>query len=164
MNYFIKTVQNIIRRNIMIIKDIMSKNIITCEPDDNILFVSNLMNIWDIGFIVIVDKNKLYGVVTDRDLVCDMANQLSTIKNYAHTNVVTIAEKKSIESALELMKKHKIKRLVITNHDKITGVLSLSDLLNSNVNEKLLLNTIKEIFAINRNQNNFNSHVHDFPL
>ena len=72
----------------MKIKDIMSKKLITCSPDDNILFVSNLMNVWDVGFIIIMDNNKLYGVVTDRDIVCDLANELRAIKNYAHTNVI----------------------------------------------------------------------------
>lgn len=148
----------------MKIKDIMSKDLITCNPDDNILFVSNLMNVWDVGFILITEKDKLYGVVTDRDLVCDMANQLSTIKNYAHTNVITIDENKKPEDALKLMKKYKIKRLVVTNKDEITGVLSLSDLLALNIDDQLLLTTIKEIYTINRNNNNFNPNVHDFPL
>ena len=148
----------------MKIKDIMSKKLITCSPDDNILFVSNVMNVWDVGFIIIMDNNKLYGVVTDRDIVCDLANELRAIKNYAHTNVITIDENKTVEEALNLMKKHKIKRLVITSNDKITGVISLSDILSTNTDEKNLLDTIKEIYAINRNNNHYNPNVHDFPL
>ena len=95
----------------MKIKEIMSKKLITCDPDDNILFVSNLMNAWDVGFILIMEKDKLYGVVTDRDLVCDMANQLSQIKSYASKKVITINEDKDVIDALKLMKKHKIKIL-----------------------------------------------------
>jgi len=146
------------------IKEIMSKKLITCEQDDNILFVSNLMNAWDVGFILIMEKDKLYGVVTDRDLVCDMANQLSQIKSYASKKVITIDEDKEISDALKLMKKHKIKRLVVTNNKKITGVLSLSDILSTEKNPKEVLDTIKTIYEINRNDNYFNSNVHDFPL
>lgn len=148
----------------MKIKDIMSKKLITCDPDDNILFVSNLMNAWDVGFVLIMEKDKLYGVVTDRDLVCDMANQLSQIKSYATKDVITINEEKSIEDALQLMKKHKIKRLVVTNKENITGVLSLSDVLQTNQNNEMILDTIKTIYKINRNDNYFNANVHDFPL
>ncbi len=148
----------------MKIKDIMSKNLITCELDDNILFVSNLMKVWDVGFILIMDNNELYGVVTDRDLVCDMASGLSPIKSYANQNVITIEEDKGVIEALKLMKKHKIKRLVITKNKKISGVLSLSDILNSDMDNELILDTIKTIYAINRNQNYFNPDVDDFPL
>jgi len=148
----------------MKIKEIMSKKLITCDPDDNILFVSNLMNAWDVGFILIMEKDKLYGVVTDRDLVCDMANQLSQIKSYASKKVITINEDKDVIDALKLMKKHKIKRLVITNNKDITGVLSISDILNTDEYEKEVLDTIKTIYEINRNENYFNADVHDFPL
>lgn len=148
----------------MKIKEIMSKKLITCDPDDNILFVSNLMNAWDVGFILIMEKDKLYGVVTDRDLVCDMANQLSQIKSYASKKVITIDEEKDVIDALKLMKKHKIKRLVITNNKDITGVLSISDILNTDEYEKEVLDTIKTIYEINRNENYFNADVHDFPL
>ena len=148
----------------MKIKEIMSKKLITCDPDDNILFVSNLMNAWDVGFILIMEKDKLYGVVTDRDLVCDMANQLSQIKSYASKKVITINEDKDVIDALKLMKKHKIKRLVITNNKDITGVLSISDILNTDEYEKEVLDTIKTIYEINRNENYFNADVHDFQL
>ncbi len=148
----------------MKIKEIMSKKLITCAPDDNILFVSNLMNIWDVGFILIMEKNKLYGVVTDRDLVCDMANQLSQIKSYMTKKVITIDENKSPDEALKLMKKHKIKRLVVTNADKITGVLSLSDIFNTDIDSKTILETLKSIYEINRNENKFDTDVDDFPL
>ena len=148
----------------MKIKDIMSKKLITCAPDDNILFVSNLMNVWDVGFILIMDKNKLYGVVTDRDLVCDMANQLSQIKSYATKKVITINQNESLEKALKLMKKHKIKRLVVTDQNKVVGVLSLSDFLNTDIDKDLLLDTIKTIYQINRNDNKFDTDVDDFPL
>ncbi len=148
----------------MKIKKIMSKKLITCEPDDNILFVSNLMNTWDVGFILIMEKDKLYGVVTDRDLVCDMANQLSQIKGYASKNVITIDEDKEIIDALKLMKKYKVKRLVVTKDKKITGVLSLSDVLQTDEEPQIILDTIKTIYEINRSENTFDTDINDFPL
>ena len=148
----------------MKIKDVMSKKLITCAPDDNILFVANLMNVWDVGFILVMDDTNLLGVVTDRDLVCDMANELSKISSYANTKVIKIDENSSLEDALKLMKKHKIKRLIVTNNDNVSGVLSLSDILTTKTNPNLILDTIKAIFEINRNENNEDTDVGDFPL
>ena len=148
----------------MKIKDVMSKKLITCAPDDNILFVANLMNVWDVGFILVMDDTNLLGVVTDRDLVCDMANELSKISSYANTKVIKIDENSSLEDALKLMKKHKIKRLIVTNNDNVSGVLSLSDILTTKTNPNLILDTIKAIFEINRNENHFDTDINEFPL
>ena len=42
----------------MKIKDIMSRKLIKCEIDDNVLFVCNLMKTHDVGFILIMNRNK----------------------------------------------------------------------------------------------------------
>ncbi|MCI9586186.1 MAG: CBS domain-containing protein [Bacilli bacterium] len=148
----------------MKVKDIMSKNLVMCDPDDNILFVSNLMNVWDVGFVLIMKNGKLYGVVTDRDLVCDMANQLSHIKSYASQKVITIDKNKDVLEALKLMKKHRIKRLVITDSEKVVGVLSLSDIFETDISSEIILDALKSIYKINRNTNKFDTDVSDFPL
>ena len=43
----------------MNIKEIMSKNIITCSKDESLLKASNLMKKNDIGFLPISDNKKL---------------------------------------------------------------------------------------------------------
>lgn len=148
----------------MKIKEIMSKNLVVCEPDDNILFVSNLMNVWDVGFVLIMQNGKLYGVVTDRDLVCDMANQLSHVKSYASQKVITIDKNEDVLSALKLMKTHRIKRLVITDGENVVGVLSLSDIFETDISADVILDALKSIYKINRNINRFDTDVSDFPL
>ena len=142
----------------------MSKKLITCDTDDNVLFVSNLMKEYDVGFILIMKNNKLHGVVTDRDLICDFAEGTTSIEHYANTNILTINEDESIENALKVMKENKVKRLVITNNKKVTGVLSLSDIYNSGIDSKSILEALKQIYAINRNEGYFDVDVHDFLL
>ena len=148
----------------MKIKDIMSRKLITCEIDDNVLFVCNLMKTHDVGFILIMNKNKLYGVVTDRDLICDLADNKAPIKQFGNKNIVNIDENNEIKDALNLMKTNKIKRLAVTSQNKITGVISLSDIYNSDVDSETILETIKTIFAINRNNGYYDTDVNDFIL
>ena len=62
------------------------------------------------------------------------------------------------------MKTNKIKRLVVTSQNKITGVISLSDIYNSDVDSETILETIKTIFAINRNNGYYDTDVNDFIL
>ncbi len=146
------------------IKDIMSRNLIVCDTDDNVLYVSNLMKKYDVGFVLVMCNNKLFGVITDRDLICDLADELAYIKSFATKKIITIDENKAIAEALELMRNHKLKRLVVTNGNKITGVLSLSDIYPTDISSDEIVKTLKCIYAINRNNGEFQANINEFIL
>ena len=148
----------------MKIKDIMSRNLIYAEVDDNVLYVCNRMKENDVGLILIMDGNKLYGVITDRDIVCDLADGEMPIKEFANTNVVSVSMDEDASRALEIMKREKVKRLVVTSDENIVGVVSLSDIYNSDISSDEILEVLKEIFAINRNNEDFDTDVGDFIL
>ena len=148
----------------MKIKDIMSRNLIYAEVDDNVLYVCNKMKEYDVGFILIMDDNKLYGVITDRDIVCDLADGQMPIREFANTNIVSISKDEDISVGLDKMKQEKVKRLVVTSNKKVVGVVSLSDIYNSDISNEVILGALKEIFAINRNDEDFDTDIHDFIL
>lgn len=143
----------------MKVKDIMSRSVVSCSLDSSIYEVARLMQEYNIGFIIIDD---LKGVITDRDLIKPLLNHDDKIENYISSKVITINEEESIMSALKLMGKHKIKRLVVVNKS-IVGVLSLSDIIN-HVDDNLIIKTIKEIWSINDNKNEKSSEIDEFYL
>ena len=67
------------------------------------------------------------------------------------------------KEAIDLMKKHKIKRLLVKKNNKLVGVLSLSDLLNT-VDNNILIETYKTIFSINRNTDKYLTDIDEFEL
>ena len=143
----------------MKVKDIMSKNVITCKLDSTIYEVAKLMEKNNIGIIVIED---LKGVITDRDLIKPLINHDDKIEGYISNPVITVNEEESTLNALKLMSEHKIKRLVVMNKD-IVGVLSLSDIIN-HVDDNLIIKTIKEIWSINDNKHEKSSEIDEFYL
>ena len=147
----------------MIIKNIMSKNIISCKSNSTIYDVAKLMKKYNIGFIPIID-NDLIGVITDRDIVikCIFNNDIN-IRSYISKNIISIDENDDIKNALNIMKNNKVKRLIITKEKEIVGILSLSDILN-NSNDNKIINTIKSIYEIKDNKLNNNSEVDEFYL
>lgn len=146
----------------MKIKDIMSKNIISSKSNSTINDISKLMKKYNIGFIPIID-DKLIGVITDRDIVikCIFNNDYN-IKSYINRNIITIEENNNIEDALKLMSTNKIKRLIVTKEKEIVGILSLSDILNTNIDN--IINTIKSIYEIKDNKFNNNPEIDEFNL
>ncbi len=53
----------------MKVKDVMNKDVITCEPDDSVGFVSGLLRKNHISGLPVVDNEKVVGLVTETDLL-----------------------------------------------------------------------------------------------
>ena len=53
----------------MSVREIMSVNVVTITPDSSVLEVSRLMTKMDLGSIVIVDKERPVGIITESDIV-----------------------------------------------------------------------------------------------
>ena len=151
----------------MNINDIMSKKIIVGSTTNTLSEIAELMKKYDIGFIPIVDKNKLVGVITDRDIVINaISNNYSfndLIDKYVVKNIISIDQNKSIDDALNLMALKKVKRLIVNDNNKISGILTLSDILGKYDNE-IILDTFKQIFEINRNDDLFSTEIDEFYL
>ena len=148
----------------MNISDVMSKNLIIGKNTDSIKRISELMKEYDIGFIPISKEQKIIGVITDRDIVVralvSSAKGSSKIESYISPNIISCDVNESIDNVLNVMKESKIKRVLITDLEKIVGIVSISDI----INEKNALNAFKEIYEINRNDDYFKTEVDDFYL
>lgn len=145
------------------IEKIMSKNLIVLN-DSNLEDIAKAMKRYDVGMVIIKENNKIKGIITDRDIVTKiLANKDNKIKEYLTTNLVSIDINSDMNEAIDLMKKHKIKRLLVKKNNKLVGVLSLSDLLNT-VDNSILIETYKTIFSINRNTDKYLTDIDEFEL
>lgn len=148
------------------IKNIMSKKIIFSDINNSIKNISNLMKENNIGFIPIKKNNDFIGVITDRDIclsIPTIKNINDSIKSYISNNIIYIEANDKIETALNLMGKYKIKRLLVKDNNKTIGVLSLSDILNY-TNNNNLISTYKQIFYIHDNKKEFTPEIDEFYL
>ncbi len=152
----------------MKIEDIMSKNIIVGSITNTISEIATIMKKYDIGFLPISDQQKIIGVITDRDIVVNAlsnnCNQSDIIDKYVVRNLIVINQDKKIEDAIKLMSEKKVRRLIITNNNKITGILSFADIINSNLENELLIENFRKIFEINRNDDLFKTEIDEFYL
>lgn len=141
-------------------KDIMTKDLIVVDINETLENIANTMKKYDIGFVPVSKNNKIVGVLTDRDIVVKiLANKDNKIEGYL-SKPISIEVNSSATDALSLMKKHRIKRLLVTENNKLVGIITLSDLLNHIDTSK----AIKEIFKINRNTDTYITKINEFYL
>lgn len=149
----------------MKIKDVMTKDIISCDINTSLKEASLMMLNYDIGFLPIKKNKKVVGVLTDRDIVIyGLANGSQKIEEIMQTNLIAIDENDALSSAIELMKKDKIRRLLVKNDKKLVGVIAISDIVNNFTKNKDIVEMLKCILEINKNTDISNLKVDDFEL
>ena len=149
----------------MSLSDIMSKHIIVGSVDDDIYKIASIMKENDIGFVPIVNDDKIVGVITDRDIVVKIISNHdnSNITNYMTKDIVDVSIDNSLSDVLSIMKKYRVKRVLVTDGDRVLGVVSLSDILNCEIDDDVL-SCIKEIFEVGPNIHKYETLIDEFYL
>lgn len=109
----------------------MNKNVISVDENSTIQNIAKKMK--GIGSVLVKRKGKVYGIITDSDIIKKIvARGLDPkkvkAKDIVSTPLITIDADENVQKASYLMKKHKIKRLVVIKNDKIVGIVSATDI------------------------------------
>jgi CBS domain-containing protein len=119
---------------IVLVRDVMSKDVRVVRPDSSVKEVVATMNKFDIGSVVVVLGERPVGIITERDILrrivepC-LAPETLTARQIMTSPVITIDENASINEAAKLMAKKRIKRLLVTrNNDELVGIITFTDI------------------------------------
>ena len=114
----------------MKIKDIMSRDIVTCTPTDLISEIAQSMRALDIGCMPVVDGPRIIGMITDRDIVTRSVAEDGQrfVKDVMTQDVISVGPEASSEEAAEIMAQHRIRRLPVIKNDSLVGFVALADL------------------------------------
>lgn len=130
----------------MKVKELMSEKLITVSPNDKLDRVFFLYNFENIRHLPVVDKNKLVGILSDRDLkkilgpkkaIVENTDgttvQLSTrkVKNIMRRGVITIEPEQRAADAAAIMAKRKIGALPVVHKNKLVGIITATDILKA---------------------------------
>jgi CBS domain-containing protein len=114
--------------------DVMTRHVETVGPEASLREAAAKMADLDVGTIPVCDGGRLVGMLTDRDLavraVARGADPTSTRVNEIMTSAVRYAfEDEPVERAVDTMKRRRIRRLPIVDHERrLAGIVSLGDL------------------------------------
>ncbi|WP_423801618.1 CBS domain-containing protein [Neobacillus sp. SAB-20_R2A] len=113
------------------IRDIMTDEVDCCTLLDNIYEVAVKMKELNVGAIPIVDKEKIVGMITDRDIVirgvAEKHPGSSKVEEIMSNDLITVSPEASTREAAKLMAQHQIRRLPVVEDEKLIGIVSLGD-------------------------------------
>ena len=116
-----------------VVRDIMTKEIVTIDGDSTALEAATLMTEKGISSVFIVKDGNPIGIVTERDFIkkiCAKELAVSQVKigDIMSKILTTASPDTPIEVAVQRMVNHKIRRLPIMERGKIVGIITVTDL------------------------------------
>jgi acetoin utilization protein AcuB len=127
----------------MLVKNWMSKNVITIDANDSMHDAMRLLKEHGIRRLPVMEKNKLVGIVTDRDLKKASASDATTleihemlylltkirVKDIMTKDPITVPPDYTVEETAQVLLKNKISGApVVDNSGNVVGTITQSDL------------------------------------
>lgn len=130
----------------MKVKDLMTKNVLTVAPNDNVDRVFFLINFENIRHVPVVEKDKLVGIVSDRDLKKVLGSPKKFLEKPDGRSItissrkvrtllkrapITIEPQQRAADAAAIMAKKKIGALPVVHKGKLVGIITATDILKA---------------------------------
>ncbi len=116
----------------ILIKDIMTKVIISVNVETTVFQVAKMMENGGIGAVLVKKNNHIIGIITDRDYATKIvSHNLSSdtpVEKIMSSPLITINFDESILDAAQRMTSKKIRKLTVTDNGKIIGLVTSTDL------------------------------------
>lgn len=115
------------------IREVMTKDPVCMPADTTVLDAARTMRDRNIGDVIMLEGNRVAGIVTDRDIVVRALAEgrnpgTTTIGEVATQDVTTISPDDGFDAAVKLMRERNIRRLPVVENGKPAGIVSLGDL------------------------------------
>ncbi|WP_194395754.1 CBS domain-containing protein [Microbacterium atlanticum] len=114
-------------------RDIMTPAPRCVGENETLVEAARLMASLDVGALPICgEDDRLKGMLTDRDIVVKCVAQggdpgATTAGSLAEGKPVTIGADDDVSEALEMMKKHQVRRLPVIDGHELVGIISQAD-------------------------------------
>jgi CBS domain-containing protein len=110
----------------------MTESVVTAPPERTVREIAELMRERNVGSVVLIEDRRPVGFVTDRDLavsvIADGRDHGDHAADHASSPVITARPEMEVEEAAELMVRHAVRRLVIVDDERLTGIVTLDDI------------------------------------
>ncbi len=118
------------------LRRIMVEKVVTIAPSATVRQAAELMNMHEIGCLVVVDHEKPVGILTERDMlkriICESRQPKTTrVANLMSKPLITASPDMRAGDAAKLMFERNIKKLPVVENGRLAGLITLTDLLRS---------------------------------
>ncbi|WP_408955481.1 HutP family protein [Natroniella sp. ANB-PHB2] len=120
----------------MLVKELMSRDVITINPEIKIEEAQRLMSVNSIGRLVVVKDEEVIGIITDGDLVQQTdLNILS--KEVMSEEVICVTEDNSVQEVAQILSDNGIGGVPVLNKkNRLVGIVTAEDIVSGYVKQE----------------------------
>lgn len=118
------------------VSDIMTRKPATITTDQTVKDAAKQMKEKKVGSLLVVEQNKLVGLITEKDIVIKVASTDAKASDFNVADVmtpikelITTTSNQGINVAMLLMKDNDVRRLPVIDGDELTGIITSKDIL-----------------------------------
>ena len=107
----------------------------TIAPDATVFEAIQMMSDKNIGALLVTEREKLIGIISERDYTRKVALKGKSSKELKVRDIITdrvlsVTPRHTVEECLRLMTERRVRHLPVLDGEKITGLVSIGDLVN----------------------------------
>jgi CBS domain-containing protein len=115
------------------INEVMTHDPVTVSGDATLVEAAKAMAQQDIGPVLVEDGGRLFGILTDRDIVVRAIAEgrdpgSTTAREVCTESVVSLTPDQTVDEAIRLMREHDVRRVPVVQDGRPAGVISIGDL------------------------------------
>ena len=117
------------------------RDVCSIAPDKMVYDAVSLMAEKEIGALLVMDGEKLTGIVTERDyarkIVLEGRSSRETpVRDVMTTRVLCVRPDQTIEECMALMTDKRTRHLPVVDHKRVIGLVSIGDLVKAIIREQ----------------------------
>jgi CBS domain-containing protein len=110
-------------------------------PEDTVLHALGVMAEHDIGGVLVLDGEKLVGILTERDyarrvVLLGRASRDLPVAEIMTSHVCCVSPDRTLEECMALMTEKRTRHLPVLYHKKVIGVISIGDVVKETIAEQ----------------------------
>jgi|SRR5438552_7874466 CBS domain-containing protein len=110
------------------------RNVWTIDPGATVLEAVAKMAENDVGSLVVMDDEKLVGIITERHysrniILKGKTSPTTLVRDIMERDVIHVRPEQSVELCMALMTEKRVRHLPVVEDTKVIGIISIGDLL-----------------------------------
>ncbi len=121
--------------------DRKGRRVHSIRPDASVFDALKIMAKKNIGSLVVLEDDKLVGIITERIYAREIALKGRTsaqtlVRDIMSTNVICVRPEQSVEECMAVMAAKTVRHLPVLERGRIVGLVSIGDMVNSIIRDQ----------------------------
>jgi CBS domain-containing protein len=121
--------------NISAVLKVKGTQVWSVPPDTMVYEAIQLMSQRNVGALLVMEGDRLEGVVSERDytrkvVLRGKSSKETAVRNIISQPVITVTPEHTVEDCMRLMTENRVRHLPVMDRNRVVGVVSIGDLVN----------------------------------